>query len=334
VGNIRTQIWEGGAQLDKHDVEWRGYWPASPTPFTKEGEFDEASFRKLLELYLDGGMHGILINGSTGEWFSQTRQERASVARIAVEHIRGKVPVVIGCSSFTARESIEIGQHAQSIGADGIMVTPPAYAALQPDEIVNFYRMVSDAVELPLMIYNVPGRVVVSTTPAVVAELAKLPTVVAIKNTVADGEFFETLSVVGDRLRVFGGNFMSELGIAALRHIGGDGFVGLGMLWSGEPDFFNAIWQGDYERASRNAKTEGALGTLMRMPDGRPRFGRSLQSQHKAAQKIIGQPGGYPRLPLLTLDDKSQLEELRSGLDALGIGQAQVGQKLVSRTSG
>jgi 1-pyrroline-4-hydroxy-2-carboxylate deaminase len=309
--------------MDKHDVDWKGYWPASPTPFTKEGEFDEASFRSLLRFYVQEGMHGILVNGSTGEWFSQSPQERRRVAEVAVEELKGKVPVVIGCTAFTAAHAIELGEHAKSIGADGILSTPPPYARPQPDEIVNYYRMISDAVDLPLMVYNIPAAVVVSTTPAVALRLADLERVVAIKNTVDDPEFFETLSLVGDRLRIFGGNFLSPIGMAAMRSIGGDGFIAGGMLLGSEgPEFFNSFWKGDFKRAGELAAKDRAVGRLLRLPDGTPRFGRASQSQHKAAQKILGQTGGYPRLPLLPLDNPAHLEELREGLSKIGVKQA------------
>src|SRR4051812_28254735 len=107
--------------MNRNDVDWKGYWPASPTPFTASGELDEASLRELLRFYHREGMHGVLINGTSGEWFSQTEEERRRVAEIAVEELRGKIPVVIGCTTFNAWHTVELGKHARAIGADGFL---------------------------------------------------------------------------------------------------------------------------------------------------------------------------------------------------------------------
>src|SRR4051794_15270206 len=114
--------------MSTYQVDWRGYWPAAPTPFDREGALNEVSFRQLLQLYLREGVHGVLVNGTTGEWFSQSPEERRRVAQIAVEELRGRIPVVIGCSSFKLDETTALGEHARQIGADGMLSTPPPYA--------------------------------------------------------------------------------------------------------------------------------------------------------------------------------------------------------------
>ena len=90
--------------MNRDDVSWRGYWPACPTPFHQDGSYDPESHRALLELYLALGVHGVLINGTTGEWFSQTADERRLVAETAIDQVAGRVPVVVGCAAYTARE--------------------------------------------------------------------------------------------------------------------------------------------------------------------------------------------------------------------------------------
>jgi len=102
--------------MDRNDVSWKGYWPASPTPFTRAGELDEPTLRSLMRFYLENGMHGVLVNGSTGEWWSQSDAERKRVAEIAVDELHGKIPVVVGVTTFTARSSAELGKHAAAAG--------------------------------------------------------------------------------------------------------------------------------------------------------------------------------------------------------------------------
>src|SRR5207247_1718602 len=115
--------------MNRDDVNWRGYWVAAPTPFTREGALDERLWREELRLYVGQGVHGILVNGTTGEWFSQSDDERRRVAEIAVEELSGKTAVVIGCTTYTAAHSAELGRHAKESRADGILSTPPPDAS-------------------------------------------------------------------------------------------------------------------------------------------------------------------------------------------------------------
>ncbi len=146
--------------MDRDSVGWKGYWIAAPTPFTEMGALDEGALRSVLRLYYDQGVHGVLVNGTTGEWFSQTEAERRRVAEIAIEELGGKIPVVIGCTTFTPSQTIALGLHAREIGADGMLSTPPPYAAPTPREIIVIFSAISDNVDLPIMVSRsrLPGR--------------------------------------------------------------------------------------------------------------------------------------------------------------------------------
>ena len=98
--------------MDRDDVTWRGYWAACPTPFAPDESYDAESHRELLEWYIDQGLHGVLINGTTGEWFSQSTDERMQVAENAIEAVGGRMTVVIGCTAYTAREASALARHA------------------------------------------------------------------------------------------------------------------------------------------------------------------------------------------------------------------------------
>ena len=200
--------------MDRDSVDWKGYWIAAPTPFTEVGTLNERALRSVLRLYYDQGIHGVLVNGTTGEWFSQTETERQRVAEIAVEELGGKIPVVIGCTTFTPSQTIALGLHAREIGADGMLSTPPPYAAPTPREIIAFFSAISDSVDLPIMVYNWARGVGVEITWETAIELAKIRGVVAIKDsTVNRIQAFKTLEKVGDRVRIFGG-FIDRLGLS------------------------------------------------------------------------------------------------------------------------
>lgn len=301
--------------MDRDSVGWKGYWIAAPTPFTEMGALNESALRNVLRLYHDQGVHGVLVNGTTGEWFSQTDAERRRVAEIAVEELGGRIPVVIGCTTFTPSQTISLGLHAREIGADGMLSTPPPYAAPTPREIVAFFSAISDSVDLPIMVYNWARGVAVEITWETAIELAKIPRVVAIKDsTVNRVQALTTLEKVGDRVRIFGG-FIDRLGLSVLRGLGGDGNIdggGLGAKFA--VAFYEAFWRDDFTAAQLAAGRYVALMTRLIRPDWSGTFG-SPQAQLKACMNMLGQSAGYVRPPLLPIDDPPHLEALRRILD-------------------
>ena len=305
--------------MDRNDVTWRGYWPAAPTPFTRDGALDEGAWREILRMYLRQGMHGVLVNGTTGEWFSQTEAERKRLAEIATEELGGKITVVIGCTNYTADLVCSLARHARSVGADGVLATPPPYAHPNPDELVHFYRTISDRVDIPLMIYNWPRGVAVDLDTETVVRLAEIPNVVGIKNSTPNkARFFETLTAVVDRLRVFG-DYLSPVGIAVMQGLGGDGFIGGGaLLGAEEPEFFEAVWRGDVARARAIAAKELKLIGQLANPDYSGRYG-SPQAWVKAAMNLMGQPAGYPRPPLLPIEAPEKLAAIAAALESVGL---------------
>jgi len=246
-------------------------------------------------------------------------------AEIAVEELRGRIPVVIGCTTYTAAHSAELGCHAKEIGADGILATPPPYAAPTPREIVAFYQIISDRVDLPLMVYNWARGVVVEITWETALELAKIDHVVAIKDSTANRmQALQTLEKVIDKVRIFGG-FISTLGLAVLRGVGGDGNIdggGLGALFA--VAFYEALWRGDLDGARSAANRYVALMSQLINPDWSGVFG-SPPAQIKAAMQILGQPGGWPRPPLLPIEDPRSLDALRDLLAGAGLMRGNAG---------
>src|SRR5579875_908823 len=131
--------------MDRNDVEWQGFWVACPTPYGEDGALRLDLLQALLEHYIAHGIHGVLINGTTGEWFSQTPGERHAVAETALECVAGRIPVVVSCSDYTARSVIEHAEHAINAGAAGFAATAPAYSRPLDEEIVAFYEDISRA---------------------------------------------------------------------------------------------------------------------------------------------------------------------------------------------
>jgi len=306
--------------MNRDDVDWRGYWPACPTPFTSDGAIDVESLRALVEWYVGEGMHGIFVNGTTGEWFSQTPEERRLVAETAIDQVAGRATVVVGCTSLTAKGAVELGRHALAAGAAGIGSTPPPYSKTYPDETVRYFQDISDGVDGPLMVYNWPHGTSVDIDPDLAERIAAVDSVVAIKDSTPDLEqFFETTRRVVGSVRVFG-PLMGVAGLEFLLEQGGDGFIGGGSLWGArDAEFWEAVWRGDVETAREHARRTDELFPKLWLPGGWGGHFGAYQSQLKALMKMLGQPGGEVRPPRLPVTDEASLQRMHEILVEIGL---------------
>ncbi|QJU55124.1 dihydrodipicolinate synthase family protein [Herbiconiux sp. KACC 21604] len=289
--------------MDRNTVDWKGYWPAAPTAFTEEGSFDDQVMREIIELYVQAGVHGVLINGSAGEWWAQTDEERTNTARVAVEAAAGRIPVIVGCTSFTADQVLRLADGAAEAGASGVLTTPPPYAHPTQQEVLQFYRDVDAQVQLPLVAYNWPRGAALEIELDTARHIADLEHVVAIKNSTADWvrvvDFIEALA---GQVRIFS-SLINRRGLAIMRELGGDGYIDGGGI--GAPfavPFFENLWAGDLDAARPWADKWWALTSSFIAPDFGGRFG-SPSSQLKSAMAILGQPVSHVRPPLQPVTD-------------------------------
>jgi dihydrodipicolinate synthase/N-acetylneuraminate lyase len=307
--------------MDRTSIDWKGYFPAVTTPFTADGELDLAGFAELLEWLLAEGMHGLAIAGTSGEWFSLTATERCDLFRTAARQVRGRVPLLAGCNAFRTDESIEFAEFARELDFDGILLAPPPYAVPSEDDIAAHYQRVSDRVAVPICLYNFPARVGVDLTAPVVERLADIEHVVAIKNSTGDYlAFAKTFYAVKDRIRVFGfGN--DELSMTLITAAGGDGTIGGGgVLGADHPNFYNHLWAGDLDSARACAARDSGLSQRWLTSEYAGTYG-SAHAILKAALNVRGLPGGYPRFPLLPLD-QAGVERVRADLAEFGVPAA------------
>lgn len=147
----------------------------------KGGELDEASFRKLVRMHLMSGTSGIVPAGCTGEAATLTGEERARLLDVCLEEVDGRVPVIPGTGSNSTRETIALTTLARDAGASGALIITPYYNKPTPEGQYRHYRAVAAAVDIPIVLYNVPSRTGVNMTPETVARLSELDNVVAIK---------------------------------------------------------------------------------------------------------------------------------------------------------
>lgn len=303
--------------MDRHSVQWRGYIPAIMTPFTQRGELDLAGLERMTGWLLQEGMHGIIVGGTQGEWFSISPSERRDLLALVGGALRGKMTLIAGCSAYSSADVVAHARLAASSGFDGILVTPPPYMVPTEREILEFYREVSDAVELPICVYNWPPGTNIDMSLPLLEQIAELPKVVAIKHSTADQRhFLDVFFALNDKVHVFGMP-LNELGILLAKHHGADGTMGAGAVLGRElPGFFDAIWADDLPRAREIGRRNELLMREWFNSDYTGRFGAS-QAIFKAALNELGLPGGYPRRPLLPLDAHG-IGVVRSTLVKLG----------------
>lgn len=305
--------------MDRNSVTWRGYIPASPTPFTPEGDVDEATLVALMDHYVAAGVHGVMLNGSAGEWWTQSDDERRRVAKVAIDAVAGRIPVIIGCTSFTAAAAIELAQDAQRAGADGVLFTPPPYAHPTQEEILHHYRLIDAEVDLPIVAYNWPRGTAVEIEIDTAAAIADLEHVVALKCSTPDTDLvLDYIDRLSSQVRIFAA-LISPRGLAVLNGLGGDGYIDGGGI--GAPfavAFFESLWAGDLDAAREHGRRWSELTRAWVEPDFGGRFA-SPTAQLKAAMRLLGQPGGEVRQPQLPLTDPAKLAELESVLRSAGL---------------
>jgi 4-hydroxy-tetrahydrodipicolinate synthase len=164
---------------------FRGVFPALVTPF-RDGALDEDAFVRLVERQIAGGVHGLVPVGTTGETATLSHDEHRRVVELCVSSAAGRVPVIAGAGSNSTAEAIELTRHAKTVGADAALVVTPYYNRPSQEGMYAHYKVINDAVELPIIVYNVPSRTSVDISNDTLARLAKLPNIVGVKDATGD----------------------------------------------------------------------------------------------------------------------------------------------------
>lgn len=164
---------------------FKGSMPALVTPF-KNGAVDLDTLKKLVEWHIDQGSHGLVPVGTTGESPTLTYEEHELVVAEVVKAAAGRIPVIAGAGSNNTTESMHFMRHAKEVGAAAALVVTPYYNKPTQDGLYAHFKTLHDAVDLPIVIYNIPGRSVVDMTPATMGALAQLPRIVGVKDATGD----------------------------------------------------------------------------------------------------------------------------------------------------
>jgi 4-hydroxy-tetrahydrodipicolinate synthase len=167
-------------------LKFEGIYTPAVTPFGPDNEINRKAFAEVLESLIEAKVHGIIIGGSTGEYYAQTAQERCELAAYAKDVLGGRLPLIVGTGATRTEDAIEYAKAAKSIGADAILVTTPPYALPTDQENAVHALAIDRAADLPIMLYNYPARMGVTMGEEYFARVGKSKNVVAIKESSGD----------------------------------------------------------------------------------------------------------------------------------------------------
>ncbi len=287
---------------------FKGAATALVTPFIDD-KVDFKSLETLVDKQLEGNIDALIVNGTTGEPTTMTHFERTAVAGAVIEHVKKRIPVILGAGSNNTYTAIEYAKENEQLGADGILTVTPYYNKCTQSGLVAHYKAIADAVDLPVIMYNVPGRTGVNIAPETCLKLAGYRGIQAIKEASGNlHQFMELSRLVRGKLDIYSGDDGLVYPLLALGAIGVIS-VASNVCPRYMHDMVYKYFEGDTETSlNMQHKIEPLVGAL---------FAEVNPIPVKCALKLMGLiPDDYMRLPL-TRSEK--VAEMRQALNDFGI---------------
>lgn len=291
-----------------------GVFTALITPM-KQGAIDEQAFQDFVTWQCDQGVHGLVPCGTTGESPTMTHDEHNHVMKLCVEAAAGKVPVIAGTGSNSTAEAIALSVAAQKAGADGLLVVVPYYNKPTPEGLYAHFKAVQDAVSIPIIIYNIPGRSAVNMSDALIAHLAKLPNIAGVKDATADlarvASLLHLLEQDGgaEEFSLLSGEDVTALALMAM---GGQGCISVTSNIAPQlcAQMHNAWFDGSHGEALTLHKQLVPLHDAM--------FCETSPGPVKYAASLLGKCSAEMRLPLVGPSD-SHKEAIQAVMRSMGL---------------
>ena len=279
-------------------IKFQGSLTALVTPF-KNGALDEAAFRGLIGWQIEQGSHGLVPVGTTGESPTLSHDEHKRVVEWCVDQAKGKVPVVAGSGSNSTREAVELSQYAEKAGASAVLIVTPYYNKPTQDGLYSHFRAINDAIGLPIIIYNIPGRSVVDMSVETMTRLFELKNITGVKDATANMvRVSQQRAAMGADFNQLSGEDATALGFMA--H-GGHGCISVTSNVAPRlcAEFQNACLRGDYATALR---LQDKL-----MPLHHALFIETNPSPAKYALSLLGKCEDTVRLPMVLLSEPTKM---------------------------
>ncbi len=289
---------------------FKGTATALITPFHRDGSIDEEGLRGLVDYQESQGVETVIPCGSTGESATLSHDEHIEVIRIVVDQAK-RAQVVAGAGSNSTQEAIALSIHAADIGVDGILSISPYYNKPTQEGIYQHYKQVSEAISVPLIPYNVPGRTGSNISAQTILRLAELPNVAAVKE--ASGNLDQIMDILAGRPKGFSVLSGDDAMTFPLLALGGDGVISVSSNCAPRlmGDMVRAGLAGDYAKARQ---LHFRLLPLFRMM-----FRETNPIPVKAAMRMMGKHSGTLRMPLLEMSPQHEAEmrQVLKGLDLI-----------------
>ena len=281
------------------------------TPFNEDGSVNYEEFGRIIDDQINGGSDAIIVCGTTGESSTMDHDEHIEVIKYCVEKVAGRVPVIAGSGSNCTREAINISKRAEEVGANGLLCVTPYYNKCTQEGLYQYYKAISDAVNIPIIMYNIPGRTGTTIQPETAVRIAKdVKNVVAIKEASGNISAVAKLAALADGcIDIYSGNDDQVLPILSL---GGKGVIS---VWSHVApkkvhDMVYAYLNGDTATATKlQLEAIDVIGAL---------FCEVNPIPVKAAMNMLGYNAGPVRAPLTELSDAHK-ELLEKALKDYGV---------------
>jgi 4-hydroxy-tetrahydrodipicolinate synthase len=278
------------------------------TPFGRDGAVDFERFRELAQHLVESGSDGLVVAGTTGESPNLTDDERLELFRVAVDALRGRGTVVAGTGTYSTAHSVHLTREAHELGVDGHLVVTPYYNKPPARGIVEHFRAIADVSDRPIIVYNIPGRVVINIEPGTIAELARIPTVRAVKQ--ANDDLAQARRIVADTdLDLYAGD---DNLVFPFLELGGVGGICVHTHVAGPrvKAMVRAFVEGDAETARQIDQELEPVYELLKV--------QTNPIAIKAALNLLGHDVGGLRLPLVEADE-GEVARIRDCLERLGV---------------
>ena len=290
--------------------KFRGAFVAIVTPFI-DGQLDEQGLVDLIEFHIASGTHGIVPCGTTGESATMSHDEHHRVVELTVKTVNDRVPVVAGSGSNSTSEAIELTRFAREAGVDGVLMVSPYYNRPSQEGLYQHYKAVAEAVDVPIILYNVPSRTSSNVLPATVARLAAIDNIVGIKEATGSlNQVSEVIMLCPKDFAVLSGDDFTSMATVL---VGGTGVISVtsNVAPRDMADMMEAALAGDLAKANElHYKLFPLMQAMFYDPNPVPA---------KATLQLMGKiRSGTPRLPLCSMNDEN-LAKLKAAVTAYGL---------------
>ena len=278
-------------------TSFRGSFTALVTPF-KNGSLDEKAFRDIVEWQISEGTNGLVPVGTTGESPTLSHDEHKKVVEWCIDQVDGRVPVIAGSGSNSTAEAIELSRHAEEAGAEAVLIVTPYYNKPTQEGLYQHYKAINDAIGIPIIIYNIPGRSIVDMSVETMVRLFELKNIAGVKDATANmTRVSQQRAAMGPDFNQLSGEDITALGFMA--H-GGHGCISVTSNVAPRlcSEFQTACLKGDFKAALKLQDKLALLHTNL--------FVETSPAPIKYAMSLIGKCANTVRLPMVPAGEKAQ----------------------------